>query len=110
QVGEETNLEDLCSTFQYNYLRSSYSSPGGVDVQAQAEKYMNLEDAWLVKKYGRDKRKEGNSLSTHRAKGEPRDQFNPLDSKNDHYTPPVTSLARMLMAIDRHPALQWPKV
>ncbi|KAL0288365.1 UNVERIFIED_CONTAM: hypothetical protein Sangu_2660700 [Sesamum angustifolium] len=34
-----------------------------LDVLAQAEKYMNLEDAWLVKKNEHDKRKENKLIS-----------------------------------------------
>ncbi|KAL0310154.1 UNVERIFIED_CONTAM: hypothetical protein Scaly_2956200 [Sesamum calycinum] len=40
-------------------------------ILARVEKYMNLEDAWLVKKNGRDKRKENEQPSTCRTRGEP---------------------------------------
>ncbi|KAL0457620.1 UNVERIFIED_CONTAM: hypothetical protein Slati_0389200 [Sesamum latifolium] len=79
-----------------------------LDVLARAEKYMNFEDAWLEKKNGCDKRKE-REQSARRSTGEPRGCFNPLNPKNDHYAPLITSLTRILMAIDRFPAPQWPK-
>ncbi|KAL0305157.1 UNVERIFIED_CONTAM: hypothetical protein Scaly_2994200 [Sesamum calycinum] len=70
---------------------------------------MNLEDAWLVKKNRRDKRKEREPSSTHKPRGEQGGRFNPLDPKNDHYTPLITSPTKMLMIIDRLPTLQWLK-
>ncbi|KAL0387594.1 UNVERIFIED_CONTAM: hypothetical protein Sradi_2641200 [Sesamum radiatum] len=42
-----------------------------LDILARAEKYMNLEDTWLVKKNSQDKRKENELSSTSRSKGEP---------------------------------------
>ncbi|KAK4394093.1 hypothetical protein Sango_1880100 [Sesamum angolense] len=41
------------------------------DVLVRAEKYMNLYDAWLVKKNDRDKRKENELASTSKARREP---------------------------------------
>ncbi|KAL0440570.1 UNVERIFIED_CONTAM: hypothetical protein Slati_2540000 [Sesamum latifolium] len=70
---------------------------------------MNLEDAWSVKKNGKDMKTENESGAPHRTRGDSRGHFNPLDPKNDHYTPLITSPARMLMVIDKLPALQWPK-
>ncbi|KAL0278050.1 UNVERIFIED_CONTAM: hypothetical protein Sradi_7300400 [Sesamum radiatum] len=52
-----------------------------LDVLARAEKYIYLEDAWLVKKNRHDKRKEGEPYLTCRLKGELRGLFNPLDPK-----------------------------
>ncbi|KAL0395391.1 UNVERIFIED_CONTAM: hypothetical protein Slati_4505300 [Sesamum latifolium] len=80
-----------------------------LDVLARTEKYMNLEDAWLVKNNEKDRKKENESVAPRRARGDSQGRFNPLDPKNDQYTPLITSPARILMAIDRLPALQWPK-
>ncbi|KAL0448593.1 UNVERIFIED_CONTAM: hypothetical protein Slati_1415700 [Sesamum latifolium] len=63
-----------------------------LDVLARAEKYMNLEDAWLVRKSNRDRRRENELFSSSRN--------NPLDPKNKHYTQLITSPARILMAVN----------
>ena len=41
-----------------------------LDVLARVEKYMNMDDAWLVKNNGRDMRKEGESQSSCKPRGE----------------------------------------
>ncbi|KAL0430719.1 UNVERIFIED_CONTAM: hypothetical protein Sradi_0697900 [Sesamum radiatum] len=53
-----------------------------LDVLARAKIYMNLEDAWLVKKNGHDKRKENESPSTRR----------PRESREDVSTPLIPKL------------------
>ncbi|KAL0316482.1 UNVERIFIED_CONTAM: hypothetical protein Sradi_5526400 [Sesamum radiatum] len=70
---------------------------------------MNLEDVWLVRRSNRDRQGENELSSSSRSRGKPRQCFNPLDPKNEHYTPIITSPARILMAINQHHALQWPK-
>ncbi|KAK4397419.1 hypothetical protein Sango_1578500 [Sesamum angolense] len=70
-------------------FKSLHKKPAAdfLDVLARAEKYINLENTWLVKKNGRDKRKESELSSTRRLRGEPRGCLHPHDPKNDHYTP-----------------------
>ncbi|KAL0445514.1 UNVERIFIED_CONTAM: hypothetical protein Slati_1679300 [Sesamum latifolium] len=58
---------------------------------ARARKYMNLEDAWLVRRSSRDSRRENELSSSNRNKGQPRGCFSPLDPKNEHYTPFITT-------------------
>ncbi|KAL0325378.1 UNVERIFIED_CONTAM: hypothetical protein Sradi_5107100 [Sesamum radiatum] len=79
-----------------------------LDVLTRAEMYINLEDTWLVKKNSHDKRKASELPFSYRGRGESRGRFNPLNPKQEHYTLLITNLARMLMAIDQHLALQWP--
>ncbi|KAL0448172.1 UNVERIFIED_CONTAM: hypothetical protein Slati_1945100 [Sesamum latifolium] len=70
---------------------------------------MNLEDAWLVRRSRSDSRRENEMSSSRRSWGELERHFNPLDPKNEHHTPLITSPARILVKIDQHPSLQWPK-
>ncbi|KAL0433114.1 UNVERIFIED_CONTAM: hypothetical protein Slati_2645700 [Sesamum latifolium] len=70
---------------------------------------MNLEDARSVIKSGKDRRRESEPNTPRRSRRDTQGRCNPRDPKNNHYTPLKTSPARMLLAIDRLPALQWPK-
>ncbi|KAL0313041.1 UNVERIFIED_CONTAM: hypothetical protein Sradi_5703400 [Sesamum radiatum] len=100
--------QGLCGGPLFEYLAKK-PAIDFLDVLARAEKYMNLEDAWLVEQNDCDKRKENELPSTRRTRGEPQGHFNPMDPKNEHYTPLITSPARMLMETYQLLALQWAK-
>ncbi|KAL0366699.1 UNVERIFIED_CONTAM: hypothetical protein Sradi_3560000 [Sesamum radiatum] len=94
-----------------NVQFGSIPSTDFLEVLARVKKYMNLEDAWLVKGSNHYTWKENELPSSRRNMREFREHFDPFDPKNEHYTPLITNPARMLMVIDRlrHPALQWSK-
>ncbi|KAL0406411.1 UNVERIFIED_CONTAM: hypothetical protein Slati_3955000 [Sesamum latifolium] len=50
-----------------------------LDVLAQTGKYMNLEDAWLMRKSSHDRWRENELSSSNRSRGEPEGCLNPLD-------------------------------
>ncbi|KAK4393992.1 GLABRA2 expression modulator [Sesamum angolense] len=57
------------------------------DILARVEKYMNPKDARLVKKGdSRDKRRDYETTSSCKSRGEWQGRFNPLDPKNEHFT------------------------
>ncbi|KAK4383729.1 hypothetical protein Sango_2748700 [Sesamum angolense] len=64
------------------------------EVLARVRKYMNLEDARLVKRDENLNRMRDNEIPPQRSKGEPQGQFNPLELKNKHYTPLITNPAK----------------